>query len=86
MLERWLAIFHAIVPDTGAKGGLRGGGADVMSQIATLGRLGLVNRVGGGEGAGEGLGGGKWRVNVGWEVVRGLGRGVGCEVEDYLAE
>lgn len=86
MLERWLAIFHAIVPDAGTKGGLRGGGADVMGQIATLGRLGLVNRVGGGEGAGEGLGGGKWRVNVGWEVVRGLGRGVECEVEDYLAE
>ena len=72
------------MPDEGGKG-VRGGGAGVMSQIATLGRLGLVIRVGG-DGVGNGLGGGKWRVNVGWEVVRGLGRGVGCEVEDYLAE
>jgi origin recognition complex subunit 5 len=30
--------------------------------------------------------GGKWRVNVGWEVIRGLGRGVGVEVEEWLIE
>lgn len=88
MLERWLAIFHAIVPDSGASGmGLmKGGGADVMGAIATLVGLGLVIRAGVGDGAAAELGGGKWRVNVGWEVVRGLGRGVECVVEDYLAE
>ena len=83
MLERWLAIFHAIVPDSSSGVVVKGGGADVMSGIATLGRLGLVMRAGTGDGE---VGGGKWRVNVGWEVVRGLGRGVGCAVEDYLAE
>lgn len=54
-----------------------------MGQIATLGRLGLVTRAGTGDGE---MGGEKWRANVGWEVVRGLGRAVGCEVENYLAE
>ena len=62
---------------------MKGGGADVMGQIATLGRLGLVTRAGTGDGE---MGGEKWRANVGWEVVRGLGRAVGCEVENYLAE
>jgi origin recognition complex subunit 5 len=28
----------------------------------------------------------KWRVAVGWEVVRGVARSVGVEAEDYLAE
>jgi origin recognition complex subunit 5 len=27
-----------------------------------------------------------WRVNVGWEVVRGLGRSIGVEVEEWLIE
>lgn len=62
---------------------LKGGSADVMAQIATLLKLGLVVRAGTGDGE---LGGGKWRVNVGWEVVRGLARGVGCEIENYFAE
>jgi origin recognition complex subunit 5 len=81
--ERWLAIFHAIVPDTNSRTVVRGGGADAMAQVATLQRLGLVVRSGVGEGE---LGGGKWRVGVGWEVVRGLARSVGFEMEDYLAE
>ncbi|KAI1495304.1 origin recognition complex subunit 5 C-terminus-domain-containing protein [Biscogniauxia mediterranea] len=47
---------------------------------------------GGGGGGGGGLGGadmdrgGKWRVNVGWEVVRGVGRSMGIEVEEWLVE
>ncbi|KAI1495846.1 origin recognition complex subunit 5 C-terminus-domain-containing protein [Biscogniauxia marginata] len=47
---------------------------------------------GGGGGGGGGLGGadmdrgGKWRVNVGWEVVRGVGRSMGVEVEEWLVE
>lgn len=28
----------------------------------------------------------KWRVNVGWDYVRNVARGVGFDVESYLAE
>jgi origin recognition complex subunit 5 len=58
--------------------------ADICMAIATLASLRLLVRVGGG---GELIDcGGKWRVNVGWEVVRGLGRSMGVEVEDWLIE
>ncbi|KAH6622955.1 origin recognition complex subunit 5 C-terminus-domain-containing protein [Chaetomium tenue] len=87
VLERWLAIFAAV---RGEWEGDRGvGEADVGMAIATLASLRLLVRVGGG---GAGVGGdmmdcgGKWRVNVGWEVIRGLGRGVGVEVEEWLIE
>ncbi|KAL2147897.1 hypothetical protein VTI28DRAFT_3375 [Corynascus sepedonium] len=70
------------------------GDADVGMAIATLASLRLLVRVGGGGAAGSvsaGAGdmmdrGGKWRVNVGWEVIRGLGRGIGVEVEEWLIE
>ena len=79
VLERLLAIFHAILPHAHA-----GGGADAMCQIATLVRLRLIVKSGG---TGDVLeGGAKWRVNVGWEFVRGVGRGVGFDVENYLIE
>ena len=95
VLERWLAVFAAVRGEW--EGGLADGGnvnvaeADVGMAIATLASLRLLVRVGGG-GAGTGVGGdmmdcgGKWRVNVGWEVIRGLGRGVGVEVEEWLIE
>lgn len=67
------------------RGRLGEGGADVQMAIATLASLRLVQRTGiaaeGGLDAGA-----KWRVCVGWEVVRGVARSVGFEVEDYLAE
>jgi len=28
----------------------------------------------------------KWKVNVGWDVVRVLARSVGVEVEDYVVD
>jgi len=31
-------------------------------------------------------GSGKYRVAVGWEVIRGVARSVGVEAEDYLAD
>lgn len=71
------------MPDTNSGTVVKGGGADCMAQIVTLQRLGLVVRNGVGDGE---LGGGKWRVGVGGEVVRGLARSVGFEMEDYLAE
>lgn len=74
---------------------------DVGMAMATLASLRLLVRVGGGGGGKGGIGGGggafggsgdvmdrggKWRINVGWEVVRGLGRSIGVEVEEWLIE
>lgn len=78
-LERLFAIFHAILPHT-----YTGGGADTMCQVATLAGLRLIMKAGSGGDVLEG--GGKWRVNVGWEFVRGVARGVSFDVESYLTE
>ncbi|KAI0845790.1 origin recognition complex subunit 5 C-terminus-domain-containing protein [Daldinia vernicosa] len=60
---------------------------DVGMAIATLASLRLLIRVGGAGGAGDTMDrGGKWRVGVGWEVVRGVGRSMGVEVEEWLVE
>ena len=56
-----------------------------MTQIATLASLRLLVRAGAGGDPLEG-GGGKWRVNVGWEYVRGLARSVRFDVEELLVE
>ncbi|KAF8430040.1 origin recognition complex subunit 5 C-terminus-domain-containing protein [Tirmania nivea] len=78
LLERMLAIFHAIVPDPVASS------VDLQTQIATLTSLRLLVRA---SASGDPLeAGGKWRVNVGWEYVRGLARSVKFEVEGFLAE
>lgn len=101
VLERMLAIFAAVRREWGEDvrwtGGEeegedeRGGGgagmdADVGMAIATLASLRLLVRVGGGGGADVMDRGGKWRVNVGWEVVRAMGRSMGIEVEEWLVE
>lgn len=82
-----LAIFTTVRIEWGI-GGSSGSGpgldTDVSMALATLSSLRLLVRVGGG---GDPLDrGGKWRVNVGWEVVRGLGRSMGVEVEEWLIE
>ncbi|KAL9056447.1 MAG: hypothetical protein Q9162_002928 [Coniocarpon cinnabarinum] len=58
--------------------------ADVMSAIASLcsARL-LVRTGGGGDPMDEGA---RWRSEVSWEMLVGLGRGVGVEVADYVAD
>jgi origin recognition complex subunit 5 len=28
----------------------------------------------------------KWKVNVGWEYVRGIARSIKFDIEDYMAE
>jgi len=63
------------------------GSADVLSGISTLVSLRLISKVGG-AGAGNDVldGGSRYRVNVGWDLVRGLGRGVGIEIEEFVAE
>lgn len=89
VLERMMAIFAAVRREWDARwdgGELEGGDADVGMAIATLASLRLLVRIGG-AGGGDVLDrGGKWRVNVGWEVVRGLGRSMGVEVEEWLVD
>ncbi len=55
-----------------------------MTQIATLASLRLLVRTSVAADALEAQT--KWRVNVGWDYVRNVARGVGFDVESYLAE
>ncbi|KAK4455617.1 origin recognition complex subunit 5 C-terminus-domain-containing protein [Podospora aff. communis PSN243] len=92
VLERMMAIFTAVRGEWDSAGYERDGDAgadvaDVGMAIATLASLRLLVRVGGQTTGGDPLDrGGKWRVNCGWEVVRGLGRSMGVEVEEWLVE
>ena len=57
---------------------------DVLCAIATLSSARLLLKSGGG---GDPLDeGARWRVNVGWEVVARMGRGVGVELLDWMAD
>lgn len=91
-----LAIFRCLqedaYPSHKRHGGKRrdeetvSGSADIYTAIATLASLRLLVKMGS-VNTGDVLeGSAKWKVAVGWEVVRGIGRSVGVEVEDYLAE
>lgn len=83
VLERMMAIFTAVRIEWGIGEGSVDD-ADVGMALATLSSLRLLIRVGGG---GDPLDrAGKWRVNLGWESVRGLGRSMGIEVEEWLIE
>jgi len=90
VLERMLAIFHAIKEDADGRGKYLkvrddkvAGSADIQMAIATLASLRLLVKTG----AADGLDAtGKYRIAVGWEVIRGVARSVGVEAEDYLAE
>ncbi|KAK0741680.1 origin recognition complex subunit 5 C-terminus-domain-containing protein [Apiosordaria backusii] len=100
VLERMLAIFAAVRAewDPGCRAKIRNGMVvnnkgegdgngvdnDIYMSIATLASLRLLVKVGGGGDVCD-LGG-KWRVACSWEVVRGLGRSVGVEVEEWLVE
>jgi len=81
VLERLFAILHAVLPHA-----YEGGGAELMTQFATLVSLRLVVRAGAGNVADVLEGGAKWRVNVPFEFVRGVARGVGFDVEAYLVD
>jgi len=87
VLERMLAIFAAVKSEAVESAGGVANVAmdcDIGMAMATLASLRLVVRVGMG---GDPLDrGGKWRVNVGWEVARGLGRSMGIELEEWLIE
>jgi origin recognition complex subunit 5 len=96
VLERMMAIFEAvrrewcgedkdcIANPAAAAVGAAGLDADVAMAIATLSSLRLLVRVSGGGDVMDR--GGKWRINVGWEVIRGVGRSIGVEVEEWLIE
>ncbi|KAK8862616.1 origin recognition complex subunit Orc5 [Apiospora arundinis] len=100
VLERMVAIYAAVRREwiaehqKGSEGLLNNNNSvvdgDVGMAIATLASLRLLLRVGGGGAAASGSDmmdrGGRWRVGVGWEVVRGVGRSLGIEVEDWLVE
>ncbi|KAG5982174.1 hypothetical protein E4U55_002216 [Claviceps digitariae] len=89
VLERMLAIFEAVrtewAPEDSSAALVGAGGldGDLGMAIATLASLRLLVRVGAGDMMDRA---GKWRVNVGWESIRGIGRSIGVEVEDWLIE
>ncbi|KAK6955611.1 hypothetical protein Daesc_003253 [Daldinia eschscholtzii] len=92
VLERMVAIYAAtrrewVNDDNDAGDNQPTVDGDVGMAIATLASLRLLIRVGGAGGAGDTMDrGGKWRVGVGWEVIRGVGRSMGVEVEEWLVE
>ncbi|KAI0162924.1 origin recognition complex subunit 5 C-terminus-domain-containing protein [Pestalotiopsis sp. NC0098] len=93
VLERMVAIYVALRREQLGDGGKGGAGssalgvdADVGMAIATLTSFRLLVRVGAGAGAGDMDRGGRWRCGVSWEVVRGVGRSLGIEVEEWLIE
>ncbi|KAK4165060.1 putative origin recognition complex subunit orc5 protein [Cladorrhinum sp. PSN259] len=90
VLERMLAIFAAVRGEWDPhylEEKNKRDESDISMAIATLASLRLLVRVGGTVTGGDPMDlGGKWRVNVGWEVVRGLGRSMGVEVEEWLVE
>ncbi|KAH7311740.1 Mus7/MMS22 family-domain-containing protein [Stachybotrys elegans] len=86
VMERMMAIFEAVRSEWVDNGSVGAAGldSDVGMAIATLASLRLLIRVGGGGDVMDR--GGKWRINVGWEVIRGIGRSIGVEVEEWLIE
>lgn len=87
VLERMLAIFAAMRSEWADDGGLTTGSVvdgDIGMAISTLASLRLLMKVGtGGDPMDRG---GKWRINVGWDVIRGVGRSLGIEVEEWLVD
>lgn len=85
VLERMSAIFTAVRGEWAADQDLVVGevDADMGVALATLASLRLVVRVGAGDVLDRGA---RWRVNAGLEAVRGVGRSLGVEVEDWLVE
>ena len=56
---------------------------DIQAQIATLTSLRLLVKAT----ALDPLdGSAKWKVNVGWEYIRGIARSIKFDIEDYMLE
>lgn len=81
-----MAIFQAVrnewapVSGSTAAAGLDG---DLAMAIATLASLRLLVRVGPGDMMDRA---GKWRITISWEAVKGVGRSIGLEVQDWLID
>jgi origin recognition complex subunit 5 len=89
VLERMVAIHAATCREWTGGAESPGVDGDVGMALATLASLRLLVRVGSSSttsGGNDMDRGGRWRVNVGWEAVRGVGRSMGIEVEDWLVE
>ncbi|KAL5612628.1 hypothetical protein BROUX41_004277 [Berkeleyomyces rouxiae] len=89
VMERMLAILAAVRSEWAAAAGVAAGlGAgvdgDVGVAMATLASLRLLVRVGLGSDLMDR--GARWRITVGWDDVRAIGRSVGLEIEDWLVE
>lgn len=84
-MERMVAIFEAVRSEwvEGASIADAGLDGDVGMAIATLASLRLLTRVGAGDTMDRS---GKWRINIGWEAIRAIGRSIGVEVEEWLVE
>lgn len=72
-----MAIFAVIIPQTIPTS------VDIQAQVATLTALRLLIKAAGQDPLD---GATKWKVNVGWEYIRGIARSVKFEIEDYMAE
>lgn len=83
LLERLLAIFDAVRTEWVPSAVLSGVDGDIGMGLATLASLRLLIRVGAGDIMDRS---GKWRINIGWEIVRGIGRGIGVNIEEWLVE
>lgn len=77
MVERLLAIFPSITPEKVPAS------IDIQHQIATLTSLRLVVKTTSSDPLD---GSAKWKVNVGWEYIRGIARSVKFDIEDYMIE
>lgn len=76
-MERLMAIFHAIIPHDIAPA------VDILAQVATLTSLRLLVKAS----VLDPLDGAtKWKVNVGWDYIRGVARSIKFDIEDRLAE
>lgn len=83
VLERLLAIFEAVRTEWIPLAALSGIDGDIGMGLATLASLRLLIRVGTGDIMDRS---GKWRINIGWEIIRGIGRGIGVNIEEWLVE
>lgn len=83
--ERMLAIFWALIHNSdGGAQAAAAASADVPMAIATLASLRLIVKA---SLTADSLDGStKWKVNIGWDVVRSVARTVGVEVEEYFWE
>ncbi|KFY45793.1 hypothetical protein V494_00754 [Pseudogymnoascus sp. VKM F-4513 (FW-928)] len=84
VMERCLAIFWALREEASGAGRAETGGADILAAVAALSSLRLLGKTS--KVADPLEGGCKWKVNVGWDVIRGVGRSVGIEVEEWIIE